>query len=1586
MDDDVSDLPDIDKSIEKRKTAKTSSASSASIASFGSSIGRRFSFKSFSSRKPTTKVEKPRNEFGLNTVYEPDETSAVIADLVFVHGLGGGSSTTWCLKQDADYFWPKEWLPKDPDFKGVRIHSFGYNANWATWLKSPVDIHAFGQSLVEDLRSDPKINNLDSRIVLVGHSMGGLVIKKACVLSKTNPDYSDIANRLHSLYFLGTPHRGSNLAGVLNNFLRLSGSGRRAYVSSLQAKSESIRILSDSFRIHYAGIHLHTFYESQPTPPVGMIVDQESATLGYAEERIQLLNANHRDLAKFETTLDSNYRSLRNRLASTIDQIRLEMQKQTTPSNFSSMEIGIKTPDAPVLLSLPELYQSRANEMEEIAKYLSIDASDDKRLSTLNNTRMTGSGSWLTNRTSFREWRSPPAPRYFWLKGTPASGKSMLASYVIEFLQDSPVCHYFFNKGDKTDNNVSSFLRSMALQMAQINPVVRSAIFRLSQKGPPIDARNQRTIWKTVFTSCVFHVTFPTPHYWVVDALDEAADRGTLNECFSLLSKIDENIPLKIFVTSRPDPALDDLFVQLPLVQEYISPEDLLPDISSYVQKWSATFPVNTTQERERLVDKIVRMSGGSFLWTVLVTKQLREVFTVGEVHEVLCEIPQEMDDLYTHNIRKMESLRSKSAAKHTITWAICAVHPLTVNQMKDAIRLTLGSPIARDLRTSLQYLCGYFLDIDVQSRSNELFNTLDKFFRTNVLSWIEHVAHLKDLDCLNRTSRHLSNYLNRRMEHVPLLQSDLHAWAVDLPRLVTQFGVNLLSDPAAIHTLVPPFCPRDSAVYRHFGYAEDGIKLVGAWNAGWGDRICSISYHDTYATVAASRDERFAVGLADGLVNVYRTSTCEHLLSMRHEESVSVLEFGSTSKVIASAGLRFLRLWDAATGVQLFHIATDSQTLALTFDETETSVTIATRDKHVLTYRISDGSPLHQVPWIDAFSEDTDSGFAPSPSAARLSTEQQTLAIVYRSKPVQLWSLDKQHRIGACLRPATHKNDKGGHTVNCLVFNTSSANPRLLVSYWDDILVKFDSRTCKPLLTTATCVTKIAMSCNEKTFAGSDGNGGIKIFDFETLQPLHNIHIQGDPVSSLAFTSDSLRIVDSRGTQANVWEPLVLFGQDTEALSSEPSESVHQIVDDIVESVVNESAIITTLHCCDQSGMAFCGRNDGRVDTCNLDDPENTMRKLYKHGGSFISITCMDWSPRARVIASADSAGKFCIMKITTGTRREWSAEMMVQSRLGQGCIIRQILVHPEGSFVLVSSSESDSIWSLSTKKQVASLDRRERIAWKWFVRPSAPSQLLLFEDKILRLFRWEDLHQIAASENPVVPIEIERRMSGEQADADAISVSSEGDDLVILQRSQTVQHSVPGLRPQSNDAMMTKIRVFDLTTLDPESTDIGGSSSPDMSIDNATQSLIFLNPKPSSTLGIPLSPTATPNVPFSYPFGGGRSKSYTRWSSIRDVADIPDVERIIGTVKKFDWWHLIFLSKMGWVCSVQIGEGGRKVLDQFQKHFFVPSVWRTGNSPLIAKVRRSHDIVIVHQDGVIVVKNGLDNGEHVSFSLSTL
>ena len=234
-------------------------------------------------------------------------------------------------------------------------------------------------------------------------------------------------------------------------------------------------------------------------------------TIGYAEERLQLLNANHRDLAKFESPSDSNYRSLRNRLASTVQQIRQEIQE----SQISLPPPDLTLSELPNLLNLPnlpDLYQSTANEMEEIARYLSVDQSAEDNLSSLNDTRLNGSCSWLTAKPSFQEWWSSLAPRYFWLKGAPASGKSVLASYIIEYLKENPTCYYFFRKGDKTGNNLSSFLRSMAFQMAQTNPAIRSALFQLSQQGPPIDIRNQRSIWNKVYTSCVFHITLNKPY------------------------------------------------------------------------------------------------------------------------------------------------------------------------------------------------------------------------------------------------------------------------------------------------------------------------------------------------------------------------------------------------------------------------------------------------------------------------------------------------------------------------------------------------------------------------------------------------------------------------------------------------------------------------------------------------------------------------------------------------------------------------------------------------------------------------------------------------------------------------------------------------------------------------------------------------------------------------------------------------------------------------------------------------------------------------------------------------------------------
>ncbi|KAK2600092.1 hypothetical protein QQS21_005178 [Conoideocrella luteorostrata] len=1661
-------------SLDASSSKLTPGASNASTKSSGSALGRKLSSLLPSSRKSTPQGSlRDKNEYGLSTVFQPEGSAGVIADFVFVHGLGGGSSTTWSIKSKPESFWPKEWLPRDPDFDGIRVHSFGYNANWRKREKSPLDVHAFGQSLVEDLLSDPKIKASNTPIVLIGHSMGGLVIKKACILSKTNSDYAHLANRFHSFYFLGTPHRGASLAKVLNNLLRISGTGRRPYIAGLESQSEMIRTLNDGFRVNYSGIHLHTFYESQPTPPLGLIVDAESATLGYAEERSQLLNANHKNLTKFESATDSNYRSLRNRLASTVQQIRDERGSAIGSPRLpgyhedmapSSLLNNVLTCPEPEMQSL-SLLQSHADhdQLETIRAYLSVDQSPDDILSSLDDTRLKGSCTWLPEKSLFQQWRCSSTARHFLLKGPPASGKSTMSSFIVEYLKGcgSPVCCYFFKSGEEATSNFSSFLRSMAYQMARVNPSVRHVLFQQAQCGPAIETRNQKSIWHNIYMNCVFQKDLGQMHFWVIDALDEAAERGYADEFFRFLLKIDREVPLKIFITSRPTFALDTLSAQLPTVTQLMTPDDYAGDMRQYVETWSANLPVADASEREMFVENIVDRSGGCFLWTVLVIRKLQEVLTVEEIHEVLREVPQKMNELYQHNIKKMEASRSRTAVKHIIVWTICAVQRLTVDEMKDAIKLSQGITLARDLRTSLQYLCGQFLDVDkhacihvvhetarafltdpnldsefrvdyaeghtiiaiacfdyllgddlkhsrwrrssamslVQknsmtdyvclrwsehimrssSSSDHLFDLLVKFFQTNVLSWIERVAQLKDLDCLNRTTRHLSSFLGRRTKYVPMLPRDLKAWVVDLPRIVTQFGANLLNDPSAIHTLIPPFCPRDSAIHRQFGYAEDGIKLVGAWNSGWDDRICSISYHETYPKAVSARDHRFAVGLADGLIKLYRMSTCEEDVTLEHGEPPSVLEFGPTTRFLASAGLKHVRLWETRTGKQLLHISTPSQILALSFNETETCLIVASRSRHLSVYQISDGARLCHLQWTDSFVETKYSGYPPSPSDVHISVELQVMAIIYRSKPVQLWSLESHRPIGACIRPSTHKHSNAGHLVHSAAFNPVPAHPGLLVTYWDDFVAVYDVKTCKTLASMSTSLDKVAIAPNGKTFAGSDGTGSIKILDFETLQVLHRIQDQTDTVSSLAFSSDSLQIIDVRHTHANVWKPLVLVSQDSDSQSSEPSESVNQIVDEMSVSTVDESAVISSLYYCEESRIAFCGRNDGSVDTCNLDDPEKPMRNLYKHRGTFTSITCIGWAYRPRIAASADTSGKVRVMQITTGSRREWSAGIIFEAQLDQGQAINQVAVRPEGSYVLVSSSESDSVWSITTMKLVATRTSRRRTAWKWFIRPSTTSQLLLFNDKVLKLFDWADLAEIAASEPASISGELERLEPQRKpcVDADAISISSEGDDLVFTQK---IHYSHQALQAVSyHPSPLTKVHVFDISSLGPYP--ILSASPPTHMNSSSTSSHLSPFSSPSHLSSSSLGPEFRnwfSDSPLASPPSGALSE---RRSSIRNVAEIPDVEIVIGTVKRFNSWFLVFISRLSWVCTVELGGGGGKVPDTFQKHFFVPSVWRTANACLICKICRGQDIIFVHQDGVIVIKNGLDNGQHVPF-----
>lgn len=135
----------------------------------------------------------------------------------FVHGLTGDRNRTWTADGEVEP-WPKSMLPDN--LEHVRILTYGYDAyplRKSTATSSRLLDHA--TNLLNDLATDRIISKSQSRpLVFVTHSLGGLVTKKAILLSRNHsePHLRGVFDCTLGIIFMGTPHKGSWMASWAN--------------------------------------------------------------------------------------------------------------------------------------------------------------------------------------------------------------------------------------------------------------------------------------------------------------------------------------------------------------------------------------------------------------------------------------------------------------------------------------------------------------------------------------------------------------------------------------------------------------------------------------------------------------------------------------------------------------------------------------------------------------------------------------------------------------------------------------------------------------------------------------------------------------------------------------------------------------------------------------------------------------------------------------------------------------------------------------------------------------------------------------------------------------------------------------------------------------------------------------------------------------------------------------------------------------------------------------------------------------------------------------------------------------------------
>lgn len=119
-----------------------------------------------------------------------------------------------------------------------------------------------------------------------------------------------------------------------------------------------------------------------------------------------------------------------------------------------------------------------------------------------------------------------------------------------------------------------------------------------------------------------------------------------------------------------------------------------------------------------------------------------------------------------------------------------------------------------------------YHLSRSTAFSDQVLIEMLVSFFEGRcVLTWIYVLALTGQLRILVYTSQTLTSFLDRKAktdaEKSPLthrLREVLELWATDLVKIVGKFSAHLLAHPSLVYNLIPPFCPHESAIHRHFG------------------------------------------------------------------------------------------------------------------------------------------------------------------------------------------------------------------------------------------------------------------------------------------------------------------------------------------------------------------------------------------------------------------------------------------------------------------------------------------------------------------------------------------------------------------------------------------------------------------------------------------------------------------------------------------------------------------------------------------------------------------------------------------------
>lgn len=626
---------------------------------------------------------------------------------------------------------------------------------------------------------------------------------------------------------------------------------------------------------------------------------------------------------------------------------------------------------------------------------------------------------------------------------------------------------------------------------------------------------------------------------------------------------------------------------------------------------------------------------------------------------------------------------------------------------------------------------------VHANSKDLETFDLVTLTLKSpKFIDCIQKIAEAGDLRPLIRIAGNLKQYLsileisemNTRREDVKLIS----LWTVDLIRLTTEFGQNLLTFPCLIETIIAPFCPKSTAIYCHYRARGRGIVLLGDVPSRWDMRLACLNIpkaSSSAATTVCATNKLVAVGYQDGLITVWNSTTALLVHNLDLTESVNCLTFNHAGTIIAAGGRESIKLWNASTAMENLSLSIIAVPVLLVFSSDD-FLFVVSRNNNISIYNVEDGSILTQFNWAEE--KQWANVVAEFPIHVSLNLHRTRMAVAYRGLPVSFWDIEKKAYLKKLRSTAPSSRYKKRGSTSCAHDSASavefhSTTNEIFISYADRRFIKWDPDANTQVVASMHADIHVLKCSPDGTIVVSGNSGGqINIWTTTTLEIIFTLEEDDEAVRRLCFNPGGSRIFDVRGTYCNVWEPEILLKgtkvyQETRTPSLIPSGEPSRMM-------ITNSISITCL-CPSPNGIfSITGTDNGCVILYSLVTGKR-LRILYNHSSS-AEITSITWSNDSRLIATGDSTSKVFVysLAITHGstditTEQQEQSEDEIESDdnhshafesefdisvllLLKGCVkvagrfdgpIMSLLIHENNDMILASTRNADSVWQLN-------------------------------------------------------------------------------------------------------------------------------------------------------------------------------------------------------------------------------------------------------------------------------------------------